>query len=133
MTRLNLVFIHFSIILIVFNKKNKDKIKFPQNIFDNIFQNIEYHLRELGHGDVAVNKKMKLLTQKFYDILLKIKKDGNSDFKINQLALQKHLELSNESKIQISDKLASYFEEFYKFCFELDDNSVLKGEIKFKY
>ena len=25
--------------------------------FDNIFQNIEYNLREMGDGDVAVNKK----------------------------------------------------------------------------
>ena len=131
LTRINLIFIHFSIILIIFNKKNNKK--FPQNIFDNIFQNIEYHLRELGHGDVAVNKKMKLLTQKFYDILLKIKKDDIGDFKINKFIMQKHLDLKNENKDEIIDKLAIYFEEFYKFCFELNDNIVLKGEIKFKY
>ena len=40
---------------------------------------------------------------------------------------------NNENKDEIIDKLAIYFEEFYKFCFELNDNIVLKGEIKFKY
>ena len=58
-TRINLVFLHLSLILIVFKEKNKKD--FPQDIFDNIFQNIEYHIRELGYGDVAVNKKMKTL------------------------------------------------------------------------
>ena len=76
---------------------------------------------------------MKLLTQKFYDILLKIKKDDIEDFKINKFIMQKHLDLKNENKDEIIDKLAIYFEEFYKFCFELNDNIVLKGEIKFKY
>ena len=70
-TRINLIFVHFSLLLIIFKKSNK---KFPQTIFDNIFLNIEYHIRELGHGDVFVNKKMKLLTRIFYDILLKVKK-----------------------------------------------------------
>ena len=69
-TRIILIFLHFSIILILFKKKKKNK--FPQKIFDNVFLNIEYHLRELGYGDVAVNKKMKVLNKKFYDILLKL-------------------------------------------------------------
>ena len=63
-TRINLIFIHFSIILIIFKKRKK--IKFPQKIYDNIFQNIEYHVRELGYGDVAVNKKMKTLNKIFF-------------------------------------------------------------------
>ena len=131
LTRINLIFIHFCLILIIF--KNKNKSKFPQKIFDNIFQNIEYNLRELGHGDVAVNKKMKLLTQKFYDILLKITKEDKKVFEIDKNILKKHLEITNENKDEIIDKLAIYFKEFYKFCFELNDNSMLKGEIKFKY
>jgi cytochrome b pre-mRNA-processing protein 3 len=77
-TRINLIFVHFSILLIVCKKKKK---KFPQKIFDNIFLNIEYHIRELGYGDVTVNKKMKILTRIFYDILLKINKSKLEGFK----------------------------------------------------
>jgi len=80
-TRINLIFIHFSILLLIYKKK---KEKFPQEIFDNIFLNIEYHIRELGYGDVAVNKKMKTLTRIFYDILLKIPKSKSELFEINK-------------------------------------------------
>ena len=55
-TRIYLMFFHFSIILIIFKKKN---VNFDQNSYDNLFHSIENNLRELGLGDVSVNKKMK--------------------------------------------------------------------------
>jgi len=131
LTRINLIFLHLSILLVIFKEKNNDK--FPQEVFDNIFLNIEYHLRELGHGDVVVNKKMKLLTQKFYDILIKIKNKDTQHGTINKTILEKHLELINTNKDENLDKLAVYFDDFYNFCFELNNNSVLKGVINFKY
>ena len=79
-TRINLIFVHFSLLLIIFKKRKKD---FPQKIFDNVFLNIEYHIRELGYGDVVVNKKMKTLTRIFYDILLKVEKSNSEVFKSN--------------------------------------------------
>ena len=44
---------------------------------------IENNLRELGLGDVAVNKKMKNLNKIFYDILLKIN-NSNDNFTLNK-------------------------------------------------
>ena len=129
-TRINLIFVHLSIILIVF--KEKEKNSFPQDIFDNIFLSIEYHIRELGYGDVAVNKKMKLLLRIFYDVLLKIR-STKSKKKINKAILAKYLEPQNTNPNQLNDELANYFEEFYNFCFELKNNSMLKGQINFKY
>ena len=41
-TRIYLIFIHFSLIFNILKKKNIDK-KITQDIFDNIFQNIEYN------------------------------------------------------------------------------------------
>ena len=40
--------------------------------YDSVFDNIENNIRELGFGDVTVNKKMKELNKILYDILLKI-------------------------------------------------------------
>ena len=130
-TRINLIFIHFSIILILFNSRNKDK--FPQKIFDNIFLNIEYHLREIGHGDVVVNKKMKSLTRIFYDILIKMDKDNLKSFNMNENILKKYLEPEFSNDNEFIAKLSAYFENFYNFCFVLGDNIVLKGQINFKY
>ena len=130
-TRINLIFIHFSLILIVFKEKNKNK--FPQDIFDNIFLNIEYHIRELGYGDVAVNKKMKDLLRNFYDILLKIKIPNVQKNMIDKIILQNYLEPQVAKHEELISNLANYFEKYYHYCFELENNSMLKGEIKFNY
>ena len=92
-------FVHLSIILIVF--KEKEKNSFPQDIFDNIFLSIEYHIRELGYGDVAVNKKMKLLLRIFYDVLLKVR-STQSKKKINKAILAKYLEPQNTNPNQLN-------------------------------
>ena len=64
--RVLLIFFHFALILVLAKGKNKEKE--AQKIFDNIFQNIEYSLRELGEGDVSVNKKMKNLSRLFFTL-----------------------------------------------------------------
>ena len=48
------MFIHFSVMMIIFKKKGK---KFDQHSYDLFFHNIENNLRESGLGDVSVNKK----------------------------------------------------------------------------
>ena len=127
-TRVNLVFIHFSLLLIIF--KNK-KIDFPQEIFDNIFLNIEYHIRELGYGDVVVNKKMKTLTRVFYDILLKINKSKSESFKTNIEILKTYFDIKSENSSLLNDNLTIYFNNYYNFCFELKTDNMLKGQINF--
>ena len=92
-TRVYLIFFHFSIILTVF--KNK-KINFSQQNYDNFFYCIENDLRELGFGDVSVNKKMKNMNKIFYDILLKINK-SNNDFVINKNLVLKYFEYLKDS------------------------------------
>jgi len=129
-TRINLIFVHFSILLIIFKEKKK---VFPQEVFDNIFLNIEYHIRELGHGDVTVNKKMKLLTRIFYDILLKIKELKLKDFETNNNVLKTYFEPENSNNSILITGLSVYFNVFYNFCFELKTDNMLKGEINFKH
>ena len=130
-TRIVLILVHLSLIMIIF-KKNKFK-KFPQDIFDNIFLNIEYHLREVGLGDVSVNKKMKDLNRNFYDILLKIDNGAKESFELDQNVLKNHFNLKDEISEQNVLELSSYFIKFYNFCFVLSDEIMIKGQINFKY
>ena len=113
----------------VFKQKN---IKFEQNIYDSLFLNIENNLRELGFGDVSVNKKMKDFNKVFYDILLKLN-ISNKDFKVNNDLVFKYfneLNLSNDENITL---FSSYFIKFYNFCFELPVHNVIEDCERFKY
>ena len=123
------MFIHFSIILIIFKEK---KQKYNQKSYDLLFHNIENNLRELGFGDVSVNKKMKDFNKILYDILLKIKiNKEKTSFKTNKKLIQNYLtNLSNDP--QKYEKFEYYLEQFYNFCFELSPENMLKNIIKFK-
>ena len=109
--------------------KNKKKI-FPQNIFDNIFQNIEHNFRELGLGDVKVNKQMKNLTRIFYDILLKLSNAKKKNFLVNKKLIITYFDLSDNNNHLVND-LANYFDKFYNYCFELKEDNMIKGKINF--
>ena len=128
-TRIYLMFIHFSILMIITKKK---KLKFNQNIYDQLFHNIENNLRELGFGDVSVNKKMKEFNKVLYDILLKLEVKKIELFKINKNLIFKYF---NEINDQNSDKyndFERYFIDFYDFCFELPIENMLSRSINFK-
>ena len=127
-TRIYLMFFHFSVILLIFKKK---KIEFSQKSYDNLFYAIENNLRELGFGDVAVNKKMKDLNKIFYDILLKINK-SNNDFEINKDLVLKYFDYLKDSNLDKYELFAQYFTKFYHFCFELNPKTMIKDAIKFK-
>ena len=130
-TRVYLMFVHFSIILKIFKKK---KIKFEQSQYDFLFHTIENNLRELGFGDISVNKKMKDLNKVFYDILLKFEKKTSSNvFEIDKTFLKKYFfELNNIDAIEFND-FRQYFLDFYNYCFEIPLESVLKDIKNFKF
>ena len=127
-TRIYLMFLHFSIILIIFKKK---RINFPQELYDGLFKCIENNLRELGLGDVGVNKKMKTLNKIFYDILLKVNLTKNG-FKINKSIVLKYFDNLNESKNSEYELFSGYFLNFFHFCFELSPKTMIKDALKFK-
>ena len=128
-TRIYLMFIHFSIMMIIFKKKGK---KFDQKSYDSLFFNIENNLRELGYGDVAVNKKMKDLNKILYDILLKINNFENDSFKINKNLIIKYFNQLNDKDSQKYLDFERYLNDFYKFCFELSLENMIREAIKFK-
>ena len=131
-TRIYLMFVHFSIFMIVFKKK---KIKFNQSDYDSLFNNIENDLRELGFGDISVNKKMKELNKIMYDILLKIesKESNDKNFKVNDKLLEKYFNLSNIKNDYEKDLFYDYFVSFFNYCFAKTSNNMVEESIKFKF
>ena len=76
---------------------------------------------------------MKILTRVFYDIILKIEGKNSTSFKINKKVLYTYLIPQTGNTEEMIDNLAIYFNNFYNFCFELNNNSMLKGQINFTY
>ena len=129
-TRIYLMFIHFSIMMIITKRKG---VKFDQKSYDFLFNNIENNLRELGFGDVTVNKKMKDLNKILYDILLKININDNDSLRLNKKLIIKYFSEFEEDKTNNYSEFESYFEQFYNFCFELPLDNMIRSSIKFNY
>ena len=128
-TRIYLMFLHFSIMMIIYKKKG---LKFNQNDYDQLFNNIENNLRELGFGDVSVNKKMKDMNKQLYDILLKLEINETTSFKINEKLIFKYFKDFDDKKTGKYIDFERYFLNFYKFCFELPLENMIRDAVKFK-
>ena len=128
--RVIIIFAHLAIILHCLKNDKKNK-SISQELYDNVFLNIENNLREMGHGDVTVNKKMKDLNQIFHDILLKfIDQKYSKKIKINEM--MKFLFVTKKND-EISIKLNDYFIKYYDFCFDIIHKNMIKDLDKFKY
>ena len=123
------MFIHFSIMMIVSKKKG---VKFDQKSYDILFFNIENNLRELGFGDVTVNKKMKEFNKLLYDILLKIEQVKDKSFAINKKLIFKYFEGLNDQDDQRYIEFERYLLNFFKFCFELPLENMIRDLSKFE-
>ncbi len=133
--RINLIFIHVSFLFnkIKRNKHNQSYEIFNQKIFDLIFKQIEQNMREIGYGDVVVNKNMKSLIKDFYNILLYCEKYNKKNFISKKNFLHKYLVVNDTKKHSINDFLIDYFNKYEAFCFDLTPDSVLSGELNFIY
>ena len=131
-TRIYLMFLHFSIFLRIYKKK---EVKFNQKSYDHFFNNIENNLRELGFGDVSVNKKMKELNKVFYDILLKFVKPSlnkESFFILEHKLISKYFSELKDPKSSSYHEFETYFSNFYDFCFELPLEYMVRDAVNFR-
>ena len=132
--RINLIFIHISFLFIKLKQnKNPSYKKFYQKIFDSTFRNIELNIREIGYGDVTVNKKMKILVRTFYNILFNCEKYRNKKFMGKKLFLLNYLSKNDEKSTDKDHDLVKYFNKYEAFCLDLSQDSVLSGDLNFNY
>ena len=106
--RLFLFLLHFGFFLRYF-KKHASK-KEIQEIYDYIFKEIETSIREIGYGDMSVNKRMKEYLNLFHRIISKIELWENLDEQEKIHFLNNYLNLG--SKL---DYLIEYFDKYILF------------------
>ena len=133
--RIHLIFMHVSFLFIKIkhNEKKKKYRVYYQKIFDLIFNKVELNMRELGHGDVSINKNMKSLVKIFYNILIYCENFKAKSPKEKVNFFSKYLDQNKDQKKPNNMLLINYFDKYQAFCFDLSSNSVLKGDLNFNY
>ena len=101
--------------------KNEISKNEAQNLFDFVIRQIELSIREIGYGDVSVNKKMKEYINLFYSILEKIEMWKSLD-KLKKVEL-----IANFINIEDNNNFyADYFDKYQNFVL----NNSLKNFTK---
>ena len=124
--RLIILFLHFAFFLKVY--KNVIDKKELQKIFDFVIKQIEISIREIGYGDVSVNKNMKNYINLFYNILETAEKWEKINKNDQQKVFLKYLNLSTNN-----EKITNYFENYLNYLKNNTFNSLLKGVIKLNF
>ena len=106
--RLIIFLFHFGFFLKIYKVK-LSKIE-SQQLFDFIIRQIELSIREIGYGDVSVNKKMKDYVNLFFSILEKIESWENLDNIEKATLIAKFLNIKANN-----DLLPIYFDKYGEF------------------
>ena len=96
-----------------------------QNIYDYIFKQIELSIREIGYGDMSINKKMKSYINIFHSLLIKLDTWEKIDEKKRDDLLRSFLNYNKDMT-----NLSKYFEKYRLFLIESSLNLFIKGVVK---
>ena len=124
--RLIFLFFHFALFLKHFKKTMPRKNL--QELFDFVIRQIEHSIREIGYGDVSVNKKMKDYINLFYSIVDEIEKSDLSNNE-NQLSLLRKY-LNTDKNL---DFYANYFNKYRSFLTKNTLNNFTKDIINLNF
>ena len=108
--RLIFLLLHLSFFFKIYKENNSKSIL--QEIHDFIFNQIELSIREIGYGDVSINKNMKKYVNLFYDILSKI--DTWENYKANQKSEILNTYINNPKNISFFTNYFDNLSIFYK-------------------
>ena len=124
--RILIMLFHFAFFLRQY-KNNTDK-DYLQKFYDYFFRQIELSLREIGYGDVSINKKMKDYVNIFYSILDKITNWNNLD------NIQKGEILSFYYKLKDNHlQFVNYFNNFEIYLSKTSLKSFTKSVINHRF
>ena len=124
--RILILLFHFAFFLRQY--KGKTDKEYLQKFFDYFFRQIELSLREIGYGDVSINKKMKDYINIFYSILDKINDWSNLDNVRKAEILGFYYKLKGNHV-----KIVNYFNNFEVYLSKTSLKSFTKSVINHKF
>tara|TARA_B100001778_G_scaffold273536_1_gene235973 strand:- start:213 stop:686 length:474 start_codon:yes stop_codon:yes gene_type:complete len=124
--RLIILLFHFAFFLKVYKKEVSKKE--AQNIFDCVIRQIELSIREIGYGDVSVNKKMKDYVNLLFSIIEIVDtwEMLQNSKKISLIADYINIDVDN-------DLFVKYFDKFGEFLAKNPLKIFTKDILEFKF
>ncbi len=124
--RLIILLLHFGFFLKNYKKElSKNE---AQDLFDFFIRQLELSIREIGYGDVSVNKKMKDYVNLFYSILEKIDTWDNLNISEKKKTLSNLMNIKDDSYLFIE-----YFNKFSNFLTKNSLKIFTKDIIELKF
>ncbi len=126
-TRFDLIIFHAFVIFFYYKNLNNKVSNISQDLFDIMFDDFENNLREMGFGDIAVNKKMKVFISAFYGRIAQYSK-GIEDYrnKGDKSLLHKAI-LNNIYKGD--NRLEQYVDYFIRYMNENVNDFIMNDEV----
>ena len=124
--RLIILLFHFGFFLQLF--KNDASKKDAQKLFDFVIKQIELSIREIGYGDVSINKKMKEYVNLFYLILEKIEIWDSLDKSQKTHLIADLMNIEKDNHL-----LTEYFDKYREFLINNPLKNFRKDILKFNF
>ena len=107
--RLIFLLLHLTFFLKIYKDNNSKELL--QNIHDFIFKQIEMSIREIGYGDVSINKNMKKYLNYFYNMLSNIDNWDKNNIDKKSIILKNFIDNPNDINYFVNyfDKLSIFY------------------------
>ncbi len=134
--RFDIIIMHSFLIFYYFKELKGKNDQLSQLLFDHMFSDFDNNLREMGFGDIAVNKKMKVFISAFYGRISQYSKGINeamykNNYETLDKAIQNNLYKGETKKVDYINFLRDYIINNIKYFQSKSENSNLEEKFKF--
>ena len=135
-TRFDLIIFHAFIIFFYYKNLKSKTSTISQDLFDLMFADFENNLREMGFGDIAVNKKMKVFITAFYGRIAQYSKGietyiNNGDKSLIQQTILNNIYKGNEVSLSYIDYFIDYMSDNINNFIKIEENDNLKNSFQY--
>ena len=135
-TRFDLIIFHAFMIFFYYKHLKSKTSTISQDLFDLMFADFENNLREMGFGDIAVNKKMKVFITAFYGRIAQYSKGienymSNGDKLLIQQTILNNIYKGNEESLSYIDYFIKYMSDNINNFINIEEKDNLKNSFQY--
>ena len=135
-TRFDLIIFHAFMIFFYYKNLKSKTSTISQDLFDLMFTDFENNLREMGFGDIAVNKKMKVFITAFYGRIAQYSRGiehyiNNGDKSLIQQTILNNIYKGNEESLSYINYFIDYMSDNINNFIKIEESVNLKHSFQY--